>query len=208
MDVAGLPINVQRRIALLLDQDTAARATPSTSFSLPDPPVVDQAAPAVPYRIRPEAGNHDTIWTWNFPLHALALQLHQQPAVAVNRAALGPSKLQARACLQPQAALMLNCTHPPLCLQACRSEAEHVVQNASSAGLGGGLQLQTYHNLQVCAYLANLKLIDIQGYGVAWLATLKLTSNVISCAFSFSCNMEGSAHCQNGCRLGVTKLFG
>lgn len=96
MNVAGLPINVQRRIALLLDQDTAAWATPSTSFSLPDPPVGDQAAPAIPYRCRPEAGNHDNVQTWNLPVHVLASQLHQQPTVVVKRAALGPSNLQAR----------------------------------------------------------------------------------------------------------------
>ena len=72
--------------------------------------------------------------------------------------------------------------HTPLCLQACRSEAEHVLQNASCAGLGGGLQLQTYHNLQVLAFLANLTLIDNHGGSFPWLITLILGRNVTSCA--------------------------
>ena len=96
MNLAGLPINVQRRIVLLLDQDSDARETSSTSVSLPVPPVVDQAAAIIPDNRRRKAGSHDNSRPWKFPVQALASQLHQQPAVVVNRAALGPSKLQAR----------------------------------------------------------------------------------------------------------------
>lgn len=95
MNLAGLPINVQRRIALLIDEETDTQAPASTPLSKPDPPVVDQAAAATPYG-RPEVGNNDDVQPWNFPVHALVSQLHQQPAVVVKRAALGPSKLQAR----------------------------------------------------------------------------------------------------------------
>ena len=96
MDLASLPINVQRRISLLLAEKTDAQAPPVTPLSWPDPPVVDQAAAATPYRSQKEAGNHDNIQPWSFPVHALASQLHQQPVIAVNRAVLGPGKLQAR----------------------------------------------------------------------------------------------------------------
>lgn len=92
MNVAGLPINVQRRIALLLHQDTHEQTPSSTPFALPDPPL-DQAAAAT---TRAEANHHDNIQLWNFPVHALAGQLRQQPAVVVNKAAFGPSTLQAR----------------------------------------------------------------------------------------------------------------
>ena len=96
MNLAGLPINIQRRIALLIDEKTDTQATPSAPLSKPDRPVVDQAAAATPYGSRPEAGNNDDVQPWNFPVHALVSQLHQQPAVVVKTAALGPSKLQAR----------------------------------------------------------------------------------------------------------------
>ena len=34
--------------------------------------------------------------------------------------------------------------------QACRNEAEQVLQQASNGGLGGGLPLQAWKDLQVC----------------------------------------------------------
>ena len=96
MNLAGLPGNVQRRIALLLHQDTHEQTPPSAPFTLPDPPTLDQAVAATRYKTRAAAKHHDNIQVWNFPVHALAAQLRQQPAVVVNGAALGPSKLQAR----------------------------------------------------------------------------------------------------------------
>lgn len=96
MNLAGLPINVQRRIALLLHHDTHEQTPISKPFTLPDPPILDQAVTATLHGTRAETNHHDNIQLWNFPVHALAAQLRQQPAVVVNRAALGPSKLQAR----------------------------------------------------------------------------------------------------------------
>ena len=92
MNLTGLPINVQRRIALLLHQNTDARAPLSLSVSLPDPPGL-----ASPHRSRPDASNDGSVQPWKLSWHDLGLQLHQQAAVVV-RAALGHDKLQARHC--------------------------------------------------------------------------------------------------------------
>lgn len=94
MNLTGLPINVQRRIALLLHQDTDARAPLSLSVSVPDPPGFDQAPAASP---RPDASNDGSVQPWKLSGHDLGLQLHQQAAVVV-RAALGHDKLQAKHC--------------------------------------------------------------------------------------------------------------
>ena len=98
MDLSGLPLNVQRRIVLLLDQDQAPDlpALPLTSSTLADPSGVDQSS-AAPLTVG-AAGvrSNCAIEQWTLPVHDLPVQLQQSTAGVVFRDVFGPDKLQVR----------------------------------------------------------------------------------------------------------------
>ena len=89
MDLTCLPINVQRRIALLLDQTPPAAPSPPASLDVGDP-CGDQALEVPPGSSENNAGSHDIINARN-----IASELQQSRGGVVIQAAFGPDRLQA-----------------------------------------------------------------------------------------------------------------
>lgn len=99
MDLLGLPSNVQRRIALLLEQkpDQAPAGTTVTVFPAPDHASVGTS---VPNERGVRFTEPSTIWKLSVSAEKVASQLRQNTANAVYTRAFGDHALEARHILQ------------------------------------------------------------------------------------------------------------
>ncbi|KAL0023769.1 hypothetical protein WJX77_003977 [Trebouxia sp. C0004] len=124
MDLLDLPSNVQRRIALLLEQkpDQAPAGTTVTVFSAPDHA---SEGKSMPNERSVKFTEPSTIWKLSVSTENVASQLRQNTANAVYTRAFGEHAVQ-----------------------GCRAEAEQVLQQATHAGLGGGKPLQLWKDSQ------------------------------------------------------------
>lgn len=158
MDLLGLPSNVQRRIALLLEQkpDQAPAGTTISGSSVPDHASVGTS---VPNDQGAKFAEPSTSWKLSLSSENVASQLRQTTANAVYTRAFGDHALQARHISQlvqsVVACLSSFCEHATLhfsvqgLTQGCRAEAEKVLQQATRAGLGGSKPLQAWKDSQV-----------------------------------------------------------
>ncbi|KAL0031913.1 hypothetical protein WJX79_004937 [Trebouxia sp. C0005] len=124
MNLLGLPSNVQRRIALLLEPkpDQAPAGTTITGFSAPDHASVGTS---VPNDRGTNITEPSTNWKLSVSSENVASQLRQTTAKAVYTRTFGDHALQ-----------------------GCRAEAEKVLQQATRAGLGGSKPLQVWKDSQ------------------------------------------------------------
>ena len=95
MDLLGLPSNVQRRIALLLEQkpDQAQAGTTVTVFPAPDHASVRTSTPK---ERSVKVTEHSVIWKLSASAEIVAPQLRQNTANAVCTRAFGNLALEAR----------------------------------------------------------------------------------------------------------------
>jgi len=95
MDLLGLPSNVQRRIALLLEQKPDQAQAGTTVIAVPAP---DHASvgTSIPKERRAKVTEHSTIWKLSASAENIASQLRQNAANAVCTRAFGNLALEAR----------------------------------------------------------------------------------------------------------------
>lgn len=95
MDLLGLPSNVQRRIALLLEQkpDQAQAGTTVTVFPAPDHASVGTSVPKEP---NVNVTEHSSVWKLSASVENVTSQLRQNTANAVCTRAFGNLALEAR----------------------------------------------------------------------------------------------------------------
>ena len=99
MDLLGLPSNVQRRIALLLEQKPD-QAPAGTTVAVSPPPDHASVGTSMPNERSVKVTEPSTIWKLSASAENVALQLRQNTANAVCTRAFGDLAVKARHVLQ------------------------------------------------------------------------------------------------------------